>query len=314
MTTRKAHNPKETKVALLMGGWNTEREVSLSSGKAMLESLQRQGYQVKALDLTHNLEELLHFLTPKPDIVFNGLHGMYVEDGRLQGILDILEIPYTHSGARASAIAMHKPTAKVFFELAGIPCAKGGVFNWDDIQDRHPMHTPYVIKPLDEGSSVGVHIIHEEDGPINNRLSWSFQKEVLVEEYIPGYELSCVVMGDKSLGVIELRAKQGFYDYRAKYTDGVTDHIFPAPVPKPVYDNIMDYALKAHKIIGCAGVSRSDFRYDPKTGRVCILEINTQPGCTTLSIVPDVASHVGISFDKLVSWLIEDGLCQGLRR
>lgn len=312
--TRQPHVPKDTKVAVLMGGWSTEREVSLTSGQSVITSLKRQGYHITSLDLQRDMQELIDFLKPKPDIVFNALHGLYAEDGRIQSVLDIMEIPYTHSGPRASAIGMHKPTAKLLFEKVGIPCAKGGVYTWEEIQDRHPMHTPYVIKPLDEGSSIGVHIIYKGDAPVNNRFSWPFKEKVMVEEYIAGQELSCAVMGSRALGIVELKPKEGFYDYKSKYTANMTEHILPAPLPVAVHDKIMDYSVRAHQVLECAGISRSDFRYDNKTGKLCILEINTQPGFTHLSIVPEIAAHIGISFDFLVNWLIEDGLCQGLRR
>ncbi len=305
------HIPQETHVALLMGGWNSEREVSLSTGKGFLESLTRQGYQVKALDLKRDVAELVQFLTPRPDIVLLALHGVYVEDGRLQGILDIMDIPYApSSGALASALATNKPIAKQLFVNAGIPCAKGGVFKWKDIQATHPMHTPYVIKPIDEGSSVGVYIIEKGQSPIQNKIEWPFGEEVLVEEYIPGLELSCAVLKDKPLAVIELRAKSGFYDYKNKYTDNMTTHLIPAPIPKDVYDQIMDYSLRAHQALGCKSISRSDFRYNPENGDICILELNTLPGCTPLSIVPDICRYKGISFDELIFTLIEDGLCR----
>jgi D-alanine-D-alanine ligase len=311
MKKKSPHIPSQTHVALLMGGWNCEREVSLSTGKGFLDSLKRQGYQVRSLDLKRDMAKLVHFLTPKPDIVLLALHGSYVEDGRLQGILDIMDIPYApSSGALASALAYNKPLAKQLFKDAGIPCAKGGVFLWKDIQDTHPMHTPYVIKPIDEGSSVGVYIIEEGQPPIQNKIKWDFGDKVLVEEYIPGYELSCAVLGNEPLAVIELRAKSGFYDYKNKYTDNMTDHLIPAPIPKDVYDRVMDYSLRAHHALGCESLSRSDFRYNPEKGDICILELNTLPGCTPLSIVPDICRYKGISFDNLIFKLIEDRLCR----
>ena len=312
---QRGHVPAHTTVALLMGGWNSEREVSLMSGKGISHALHSQGYKVRTLDLTRNMQELITFLTPKPDIVFLGaLHGTYVEDGRLQGLLDILQIPYTHSHALSSAISYHKPTALKIFQSIGIPIAKGGVYKWNDIKTRHPMHAPYVVKPIDEGSSVGVYIIEDTTKPLEAQVHWIFGDEVLVEEYIPGQELSCAVIENQALGVLELAPKDGFYDFTNKYTDGKTDHFMPARISPEVYDQIMKYTEQAHKALECSGVTRCDIRYDAKTGRMAFLEINTLPGFTSLSIVPEIAAYRGISYDQLVYSLIEVGLCRALPR
>lgn len=314
MTTHKKHRPADISVALIMGGLSAERDVSLSTGRAIEESLKRLGYKVKSLDWDKDIPQLISFLTYKPDIVFNALHGLFGEDGHVQGILDILGLKYTHSSLLASAIAMNKPMAKRLCEMIGIPTAKGKVCTWKELSGHHPMPAPYVVKPVDEGSSVGVHIIKKGEAPLSSKTRWDFGAEVLVEEYIPGQELACAVLGDKSLGIIELRPKDEFYDYHAKYTDGACDHIFPAALPKNVYKKIMEYALAAHQTLGCSGVSRSDFRYDHETGRICYLETNTQPGCTPVSLLPEIAGNVGISFDDLNQQLIETGLCRDFIR
>lgn len=312
---KRGHIPSEINVAFLMGGWNNEREVSLMSGKGILESIQRQGYKVKALDLQRDMKELLTFLTPKPDIVFLGaLHGTYVEDGRLQGLLDILQIRYTHSNALSSATAYHKPTTLKIFQSLGIPTAKGAVYSWDTIKTRHPMHAPYVIKPIDEGSSVGVYIINDTSKPLEDQIHWIFGDQVLVEEYVAGQELSCAVIENQALGVLELSPKDGFYDFTSKYTDGKTDHYMPARISKEVYDQVMEYSERAHKALECNGITRCDIRYDADTGKMAFLEINTLPGFTPLSIAPEIAAYRGISFDQLVYSLIEEGLCRALPR
>lgn len=312
---KKGHVPSETTVALLVGGWNNEREVSLMSGKGIRASLERQGYKVKTLDLKRDMQELLQFLTPKPDIVFlNSLHGLFFEDGRLQGLLDILQIPYTGSNALSSALAMHKPTALKIFQSLGIPIAKGGVYKWQEIKTKHPMHAPYVVKPIDEGSSVGVYIIHDTSVSLQDQIHWTFGDDVLVEEYIAGQELSCAVIENHALGVLELAPKEGFYDFANKYTDGKTEHHMPARISKEVYDKIMMYTERAHKALECSGITRCDIRYDAATGKIAFLEINTLPGFTPLSLAPEMAAYRGISYDQLVYSLIEEGLCRALPR
>lgn len=312
---KRGHIPSETTVALLMGGWNAEREVSLMSGKGIAKALHDQGYKVRTLDLKRDMQELLDFLNPKPDIVFMGaLHGVFFEDGRLQGLLDILQIPYTHSSALASAIGMHKPTSLKVFKTIGIPVPKGDVYQWNDIKTRHPMHAPYVLKPIDEGSSVGVYIIKDTTKPLEDQVHWIFGDEVLVEEYVPGQELSCAVIENQALGVLELAPKDGFYDFKNKYTDGKTDHYMPARIPSDIYMQIMKYTEQAHKALECSGMTRCDIRYDAKTGQMAFLEINTLPGFTSLSIAPEIAAYRGISYEHLVYSLIEEGLCRALPR
>jgi D-alanine-D-alanine ligase len=309
------HVPSETTVALLVGGWNSERSVSLTSGKKILESLQRQGSKVKTLDLQRNVKQLMDFLTPKPDIVFLGaLHGHGVEDGRLQGLLDILQIRYTHSNACASAVGFNKAMTLKVMEAMGVPIPKGKVYQWSEIKTKHPMHVPYVIKPIDEGSSVGVHIITETEKPLEDQVDWPFGGDVLVEEYIAGKELSCAILENQALGILELEPKDGFYDFKNKYTDGHTVHHMPARIPEDVYKKIMDHTLKIHQALECSGATRCDIRYDPDSGKIAFLEINTLPGYTPLSIVPEIAEYRGISYDQTLYSFIEEGLCRALPR
>lgn len=298
-------------VAVLMGGWSSEREVSLSSGTNCAQALETQGYRVTRIDVRRNLSELVAALTPQPDVVFNALHGRYGEDGTIQGVLDIMEIPYTHSGVLASALAMNKPQSKCLLAAAGLPCPDGRTIDIATLKTGHPLPPPYVVKPVNEGSSVGVTIVRPGDnGP--DMSGWAFGDEVLVETYIPGREITVAVMDDRALGVTELRPHSGFYDYTAKYTDGKTTHLCPAPIPDDVARTAMDYAVIAHRVLGCRGVSRSDFRYDDSqsgTRGLFILEVNTQPGMTPLSLVPEQAAHAGIGFGELVAWMVENARC-----
>lgn len=299
------------RVAMLMGGWSAEREVSLVSGEACAAALEARGYQVTRIDLQRDLPALLAALEPQPDVVFNGLHGRWGEDGNIQGVLNILGLPYTHSGLLASAVAMDKAMAKKLFEAEGIPCPPGEVVTVARLRAGPVMEPPYVVKPVDEGSSVGVHIVQEGDNwlPLDD---WEADRVVLVEKYIAGRELTASVMGDRALGVTELRPHEGFYDYVAKYTGGKTDHLCPAPVSDEVTQMAMDYAVTAHKAVGCRGVSRADFRYDDTgkdPGDLYMLEVNTQPGMTPLSLVPEQAAHAGISFEDLMEWMVENAAC-----
>ncbi len=299
------------RVAVLKGGWSSERDVSLSSGMECANALRGSGYEVSEIDLTRNIGALLSALEPRPDVVFNALHGRYGEDGNIQGILNILEIPYTHSGLLASAVAMDKTRSKDVFESRGIPCPEGHIVHVTALRDGHPMEPPYVLKPNDEGSSVGVFIVMPGDN-FSPGGDWPYGERVLVEKYIPGRELTVAVLGDQALGVTELCPHQGFYDYEAKYTDGKTTHLCPAPVPEEVAEQAMRYAVTAHQALGCRGVSRSDFRYDDtqgEPGALYMLELNTQPGMTPLSLVPEQAAHAGIPFEELVSWMVENAAC-----
>ncbi|MCG8492622.1 MAG: D-alanine--D-alanine ligase [Sneathiellales bacterium] len=298
-------------VAVLMGGWSAEREVSLDSGKACVSALERSGYKVSPVDVGRDIAEVLAEL--KPDVCFNALHGRYGEDGTIQGILEVLEIPYTHSGVMASAVAMDKPVAKKLFETVGLRCADGRIFTRQEVENGAGYDKPFVIKPLNEGSSVGVTIILDNENRTLQDIPWTFGEEVLVETYIPGREIQVAVMGDKALGAVEIRPLGRFYDYEAKYTEGKAEHLMPAPLPADRYQEVMDMAIKAHKVLGCRGVSRTDFRlHDTKgdgSGAFYILETNTQPGMTELSLVPEIAGHQGISFEELVSWMVEDASC-----
>ncbi len=295
-------------VAVLKGGWSAEREVSLNSGAACAKALREVGYKVTEVDVTPQIATDLAKI--KPDVVFNALHGTFGEDGCMQGVLEMLKIPYTHSGVLASALAMDKPMAKRIFEAAGLRCPKGVTLLLDQLVKKDPMKRPFVVKPADEGSSVGVYIVLESDKrPLTEIMTGADNNtRYLVEEYIAGREITVAVLNNKSLGVTEIRPLSGFYDYTNKYTDGKTEHLCPAPLPKNKYDEVMELALKAHQVIGCRGLSRSDFRYDDTKGdgTFYLLEINTQPGMTALSLSPEIAAHVGISFNELVRLLVED--------
>jgi len=298
-------------VAVLMGGWSSEREVSLRSGKACADALTRTGkYKVTPVDVTRDIAATLTAL--KPDVALNVLHGRPGEDGTLQGILEILGIPYSHSGVMASAVAMRKDIAKTLLVTAGVPMPGGCIVSRQEAAKKHLLPPPYVIKPVAEGSSVGVFIVREDHAHPPQELTredWHFGETVMVEPYIAGKELTCAVMGDKALGVIEIVPTVKFYDYEAKYAPGGSKHILPAPVSAEVYAACQKYALLAHQALGCRGVTRADFRYDdskPGLEGFGCLEVNTQPGMTETSLVPEMAQHAGISFEALVSWMVED--------
>ncbi len=302
-------------VAVLMGGWSSEREVSLVSGATVAEGLSTAGYKTNTIDVARDVAGLTRQLTPPPDVAFNALHGRYGEDGCVQGLLEILAIPYTHSGVLASALAMDKPMAKKLFTDAGIRCAEHAVADRDAVLSGYVMEPPYVIKPLNEGSSVGVRIILDAEAVAAARQEdWAFGDEVMVERYIAGRELTVAVMGDRALGVTEIQPADGFYDYEAKYTDGRAQHLVPAPTPPAIYEETQRFAVQAHEALGCRGVSRADLRYDDTQsdpGLVYLLEINTQPGMTPLSLVPELARYAEIDFAQLVSWMVENASCDG---
>jgi D-alanine-D-alanine ligase len=297
-------------VAVLMGGWSAEREVSLRSGTACADALTRLGYQVTRIDVGRDVATVLANL--KPDVAFNVLHGRPGEDGTLQGILEILAIPYSHSGVMASAVAMQKDAAKVLLRAADVPVPEGLVVARREIAKRHVLEPPYVIKPIAEGSSVGVFIVNADHAHPPQELTrddWAYGEQLIVEKYIPGKELTCAVKGDEALGVIEIVPVVRFYDYEAKYAPGASKHLLPAPISPFVYQQVRRLALAAHRALGCRGVSRADFRYDDRvegTGGLFCLEVNTQPGMTETSLVPELAAHAGITFDELVRWMIED--------
>ena len=303
--------PSETHVVVLMGGWSAEREVSLSSGRAVARALRNRGYKVTEVDarpeVVCNLAEL------KPDVIFNALHGTWGEDGKAQGVLETLGVPYTHSGVLASALAMDKHRSKMIFEKAGIPVARHMLVTPEELRQGHPMPPPYVVKPLAEGSSVGVVVVMDESETIPPKVLRTMplhEGRVMVERFVPGRELTCAVMGDVALGVLEIVPLKGsFYDYESKYAEGGSEHICPAEIPEKVYRRIQQYAVKAHKALGCRGVSRADFRFNDtgkEDGEVVILEVNTQPGMTPTSLAPDIAQQAGHSFEDLVSWMVDD--------
>lgn len=295
-------------VAVLMGGWSAEREVSLSSGAACVKALKEAGFDVTPIDVQRDMGALITRLYPKPDVVFNALHGRWGEDGCVQGLLNILNIPYTHSGLMASAMAMDKPTAKRLFEDAGLPLAKHVIASEDDIRAEDPIPRPYVIKPCNEGSSVGVHIVQQGDNALSfEGTGWPHGDRVMVEEFIAGREFSVAVMGDRALAVTDISTERNFYDYEAKYEAGGSKHVIPADIDQETYDACLDYALQAHRTLGCRGVSRADFRYDGK--QLYLLEVNTQPGMTATSLVPEQAEYVGISFPELVTWMVDNAEC-----
>jgi D-alanine-D-alanine ligase len=295
-------------VAVLMGGWSAERDVSLRSGKACADALVRVGYRVTPIDVGRDIAAAL--TAAKPDVALNVLHGRPGEDGTLQGVLEILGIPYSHSGVMASAVAMHKGYAKSLFRAAGIPVAEDIVISRLEAAKRHLMAPPYVIKPMAEGSSVGVFIVTEDRAHPPQELhrdDWAFGEEILIERYIPGKELTCAVIGDRALDVIDIVPATAFYDYEAKYAAGGSRHVLPAQILPNVYQEVRRLTLAAHEALGCRGVSRADFRYDDRgTGALVCLEINTQPGMTKTSLVPELAAHAGITFDELVKWMVED--------
>jgi D-alanine-D-alanine ligase len=297
-------------VAVLMGGWSAEREVSLRSGATCAAALDRLGYRVTQIDVARDIAAVLTDL--KPDLALNVLHGRPGEDGTLQGMLEILGVPYTHSGVLASALAMQKDMAKEVFRAAGVPVPDGMVVSRFEAGSKHLLPPPYVVKPIAEGSSVGVFIVTQEHKHPPQELyreDWAYGDRVIVEKYIAGKELTCAVVGEEALGVIEIVPAVQFYDYEAKYAPGGSKHLLPAPVSSFVYQQARRLSLAAHRALGCRGVSRADFRYDDRiegTGGLVCLEVNTQPGMTETSLVPELAAHAGISFDELVRWMVED--------
>ena len=303
-------NRADTHVAVLMGGWSPEREVSLSSGRECAKALREAGWRVTEIDVDRGVAARLAAV--KPDVVFNALHGPVGEDGTIQGLLNILGIPYTHSGVRASAVAMDKPTAKDVFARHGLRCPEGKVVTLADFDAGEPMAPPYVVKPIDQGSSVGVHIVREGDNYRPTAEGWPFGDTVLVERYVAGRELTVAVWDGEALEVTEITSSRGFYDYEAKYAAGGSLHLLPAPIPEPIRRLAMDSAAAAHRALGCRGISRADFRYDDTAGQpgeLYLLEINTQPGMTPTSLVPEQAAHRGIPFPELVSRMVEGARC-----
>lgn len=299
-----------TRVAVLMGGRSAEREVSLASGKACANALRRAGFEVLEVNVTADVGALTAALTPKPDVAFNALHGRYGEDGTIQGLLELLDIPYTHSGLLASALAMDKAAARIAFQAVGIQVPEGQVAPTEQAHDIYA--APYVVKPVAEGSSVGVIIVPEGGNRPPISADWAFGVEALVERYVPGRELTVAVMDGRPLGALEILSDAEFYDYDAKYAPGGSSHVQPNDAPTEVLQAAERVAVEAHKALGCRGVTRADFRWDdekPGTDGLYLLEINTQPGMTETSLVPEIAENAGIDFPALVTWMVEDARC-----
>lgn len=303
------------RVGVLLGGLSAERDVSLRTGEAVAAALEDRGHEVARIFVDRDVDRVLR--QSPIDVAWIALHGRWGEDGCIQGLLEMMGIPYTHSGVLASALAMHKERAKAVFAAAGVPVAESRVISRSEAARAHAMKPPYVIKPPTEGSSVGVFIVREDRAHPPQELTsaeWTLGEEVMVERYIAGRELTCAVMGDEALGVIEIRPAEGltFYDYDAKYAPGGSIHVLPAPLKPNVYQLVQKLSLAAHRALGCRGVSRSDFRYDDRpegTGELICLEVNTQPGMTSTSLVPELAAHSGRSFGELVRWIVEDASC-----
>ena len=298
-------------VAVLLGGFSSEREVSLSSGRECAKALEERGYQVTRIDVGRNVGRELFEL--KPDAVFNALHGPYGEDGTIQGVLEFLGLPYTHSGVLASALAMNKEKAKLVFAAAGLPLADHVIVSRLDAAREHVMPPPYVLKPIAEGSSYGVLIVREDAAHPPQELfreDWPYGELLLAERYVPGHELTCAVIGDRATEVLEIvPVGHAFYDYDSKYVPGGSRHEVPARLSPNVNQNCRKLTLEAHRALGCRGVSRADFRFDPSREELVLLEVNTQPGMTPTSLVPDLAAHDGMSFGELVEWMVEDASC-----
>lgn len=302
------------KVAVLMGGFSGEREVSLSSAQGVLKALQELGHEAVPIDVTRNMGKLIQDLeVHNPDVVLNILHGKWGEDGCIQGLLEMMGVPYSHSGVLGSALSMNKVVARNICQIKGIRVPEGQVAKLTDVCAGRVMKPPYVIKPIGEGSSLGVHIISDEKTALPSLQNWPFEDDVLVEKYIPGREIHVAVLGGRAIGAIEIRPNGEFYDYEAKYTDGKAIHLMPAPIHPEVYAQVLEWAEKAHRALECCGISRSDFRYDDtkgEPGQLYYLETNPQPGMTPLSLVPEIAAHQGMSYAQLVQWMVEDALCR----
>ncbi len=301
-------------VAVLMGGWSAERPVSLNSGRQCAEALETLGYRVTRIDVDRSIADTLARL--RPDVAFNALHGKVGEDGTIQGVLEILRIPYTHSGVLASALAMQKDLAKTVLAAAGVPVAHGIVIDRREAARRHALEPPYVLKPVSEGSSFGVVIVKEDRAhPPQEvgRADWPYGDALLAEKFVAGKELTCAVMGDRVFDIIEIQpVSEAFYGYDAKYAKGGSRHVLPAILKPNIYHKVQDLTLRAHRALGCRGVSRADFRFDETKGdegELVCLEVNTQPGMTETSLVPDMAAYAGMSFSELVAWMVEDASC-----
>jgi D-alanine-D-alanine ligase len=300
-------------VAVLMGGWSNERPVSLKTGAGCAAALRRAGYQVTEVDVGRDVAEVLMAL--KPDVAFNALHGPFGESGMIQGVLELLQIPYTHSGVMSSALAMNKHQAKILFKAAGIPVTDHVIVSRGEAGRSHIMPPPYVIKPIADGSSFGVFVVKGDTSHPPQEIlreDWNGGEEIMVERFVPGRELTCAVMGDVALGVTEIVTDRTFFNYEAKYSNGGAVHVLPAQLKPKIYDKVQQFSLAAHAALGCRGLTRCDFRYNDaagEDGELVLLEINTQPGMTEVSLAPEQAAHAGHSYEELVSWLVEDASC-----
>ena len=301
-------------VAVLMGGWSAERPVSLNSGRGCADALETRGYRVSRIDVDRDIADVLAKL--RPDVAFNALHGPVGEDGSIQGLLEILRIPYTHSGVLASALALRKDLAKVALQAAGVPVAPGVTIDRHEAARRHALEPPYVLKPVSEGSSFGVVIVKQDRAhPPQEvgREDWPYGDNLIAERFVDGKELTCAVMGDRVFDIIEVQpVSESFYGYDAKYAKGGSIHVLPAKIKPKIYHEVQQLALRAHRALGCRGVSRADFRWDEtkgEDGELVCLEVNTQPGMTETSLVPDMAAYAGLSFGELVEWIVEDASC-----
>jgi D-alanine-D-alanine ligase len=305
---------KSKVIAVLMGGWNGEREVSLSSARGCMKAFHELGYSAVDIDVTQDITKWLdQLIRLNPDVIFmNALHGSWVEDGCIQGLIEMLGFPYTNSNVLASALAMDKCWSRNLFRQADLPIPDGKSMLVTELANSHSMPYPVVVKPINQGSSLGVSIVHSHADLARVIQDWTYGDEILVEEYIPGREISVAILGDRALGALELQPKQGFYDYKAKYTNGACDHFMPARIPEADYQLALDIGLKAAQALGCTGVSRVDLRYDDvrhNPGKFYVLEVNTQSGMTPLSIVPEVAAYQNISFGELLEWMINNPVC-----
>jgi D-alanine-D-alanine ligase len=299
-----------TKVAVLFGGMSAEREVSLNTGRQVLLALEEAGFEVVPVEVTADLAAMIAALNPAPDVVFNALHGRFGEDGTVQGVLDYLGIAYTHSGVLASALAIDKAAAKSVFAQAGLPVAPHRIIEIGELLDHDPLPVPYVVKPINEGSSVGVSIVRGGD---NRRAeivnAWHFGP-AMAEQFVPGRELTVCVLEDRALAVTEIITDEEFYDYHAKYSPGGSRHVLPAEISPEMTSRAKEIALAAHRALGCRGASRADLRYDEESGRLVLLEVNTQPGMTRTSLLPEQAAYVGMSFPALCAWMVERAKCR----
>jgi D-alanine-D-alanine ligase len=298
------------RVAVLHGGMSAEREVSLRSGQQVIVALRTAGFEVVPIEVTADLGAMIAALNPAPDVVFNALHGRFGEDGSVQGVLDYLGLAYTHSGVRASALAIDKAAAKAVFAQAGLPVAPHRIIEIGELADHHPLPPPYVVKPINEGSSVGVSIVRPGDNRSAQIVAeWNFGP-AMVEQYVPGRELTVCVLDDRALVVTEILTGEEFYDYHAKYDAGASRHVLPAQLSAEVTHQALDIALGAHRALGCRGATRADLRYDEANGRLILLEVNTQPGLTPTSLLPEQAAYIGMDFPSLCAWMVERATCR----